>query len=322
MRKIIVFLSLVINLSVFGQKDSTYYKKIHDSATSFIPLNEGYKIFSQKFGTGPIKLLLLHGGPLDTHELFEIFITQLPLDKYTIIWYDQLGSYYSDQPNDSTLWTIPRFVNEVEQVRKFYHLEHFYLLGHSWGGLLAIEYALKYPSHLKGLIISNKSYAQQNLVNTRKELIIQIAKDLNFSDKTIEQLQNGEKVTDTSESTKLSREFLKQHVVRLNPLPEAIERDIKHTRQNPKYIKQSNFHDRDTWNALSDLHKIQTPTLLIGSMYDFVKIDELEEMKKRISNSELYICPNGSHLDCWDDTKNYFDALTKFISQTDKKYYH
>lgn len=321
MRVITVFLSFIITLSVFGQKDSTYYKKIADPATAFIPLKEGYKIFSQKFGTGPIKLLLLHGGPFNTHEFFEIFTEQLPLDKYTIIWYDQLGCYYSDQPNDSTLWTIPGFVNEVEQVREYYNLDSFYLLGHSWGGLLAIEYALRYPSHLKGLILSNKSYSQQNLVNTRKELNIQIAKDFNFSEKTIEQLQNGERVTDSLEAVKVNEEFLKHHFVRLNQLPDAIERAIKHTMQNPKYIKQSNFHDRDTWNALDNLHKIKTPTLLIGSKYDFVKIDELKEMKKRIPNSELYICPNGSHLDFWDDTKNYFNALTKFINKTEKKYY-
>src|SRR5205809_7070275 len=72
-------------------------------------------------------------------------------------YYDQLGSAYSDQPDQPELWELPRFVDEVEQVRTALKLDasNFYLLGHSWGGILAIEYALKYQRNLKGLVISN-----------------------------------------------------------------------------------------------------------------------------------------------------------------------
>jgi proline iminopeptidase len=137
MKSIITFFFAALILQLSAQvKDSFYYKKIADPATSFIQLKEGYKIFAQKFGAGKIKLLLLHGGPTNSHEGFEVFLQQLPLNEYTIIYYDQLGSYYSDQPTDTTLWNIQRFVDEVEQVRKFYKLDSFYLLGHSWGGLL------------------------------------------------------------------------------------------------------------------------------------------------------------------------------------------
>lgn len=321
MKNVIVFaIVLTFQISVFGQKDSIYYKKIADPATSMIQLKEGYKIFSQKFGTGKIKLLLLHGGPLNSHEGFEIFINQLPFNKYTIIFYDQLGSYYSDQPTDSTLWTIPRFVDEVEQVRQFYKLDSFYLLGHSWGGLLAMEYSIKYPDRLKGLVISNKSYSQENLVNTRKKLNIQIAKKLNCSSKTVEQMSTGQRITDSTEAVRVTNEFNRQHMVRLDSLPDAINRVSKHISMTPRYIKQSYFHDRVNWNILDRLYLIKQPTLLIGSKYDIVKIDELNEMKKRIPNSKLYICPNGGHFDFWDDTENYFNALQKFIKETEKYY--
>src|SRR5439155_11421461 len=72
-------------------------------------------------------------------------------------YYDQLGSYYSDQPDEPELWDLPRFVDEVEQVRRALGLNrtNFYLYGQSWGGILAIEYALKYQQHLAGLVISN-----------------------------------------------------------------------------------------------------------------------------------------------------------------------
>ena len=319
MKCLLVILPLLfIQAITLGQKDSAYYKKIAEPETSFIQLKEGYKIFSQKFGTGKIKLLLLHGGPVNTHEGFEIFLTQLPLDKYTIIFYDQLGSYYSDQTSDTSLCTISRYVNEVEQVRQFYHLDSFYLLGHSWGGLLAIEYAFKYPQYLKGLILSNKSYSQEKLVKTRTAQVIEIARELNCSDKTINQLENGSKITDSLESSKISRLFENTHLLRLPTEPDAIVRMKKHSATIPKNIKQSNFHDRDRWNALDSLHFISTPTLLIGSKNDFVKIEDLQEMKKRIPHCQLYVCPNGSHFDFWDDTNNYFNALQEFVDNTEK----
>ena len=93
-------------------------------------------------------MLLLHGGPAATHEYFEAFDSFFPAEGIEYIYYDQLGSAYSDQPNDDRLWTIDRFVDEVEQVRRALHLDrsNFCLLGHSWGGMLAMEYALALPA--------------------------------------------------------------------------------------------------------------------------------------------------------------------------------
>src|ERR1700712_2437678 len=141
-----------------------------------------FKVWTKRIGTNPrIKILLLHGGPAMTHEYMECFESFFPKEGFEMIEYDQLGSYYSDQPRDSSLWTTPRFVEEVEQVRKALKLDksNFYLLGNSWGGLLGMEYALKYQKNLKGLIISNMmasipAYEKYNLVlrsQMRKSLV-------------------------------------------------------------------------------------------------------------------------------------------------------
>src|SRR6185503_12688942 len=117
-----------------------------------------FKVWTKRTGNSPaMKVLLLHGGPGATHELFEVFDSYFPGAGIEYYYYDQLGSHFSDQPDDPSLWELPRFVEEVEQVRKALHLDkdNFYLLGQSWGGLLAMEYALKYQEHLKGLVISN-----------------------------------------------------------------------------------------------------------------------------------------------------------------------
>src|SRR5680860_90437 len=117
-----------------------------------------FNVYTKRVGNNSkMKVLLLHGGPGGTHEEFTCFDGYLPKEGIEYIYYDQLNSYYSDQPNDSTLWTLKHYVEEVEQVRKALHLDkdNFYLLGQSWGGMLAMEYALKYQQNLKGLIISN-----------------------------------------------------------------------------------------------------------------------------------------------------------------------
>jgi proline iminopeptidase len=114
-----------------------------------------FHVRTKRVGTGPVTMLTLHGGPGCTHEYFERFEDFLPPNGIEFIYYDQLGSAYSDQPDDPTQWTVDRFRKEVEQVRDALGVETFYVYGHSWGGMLAIEYALKYQQQLKGLVISN-----------------------------------------------------------------------------------------------------------------------------------------------------------------------
>jgi proline iminopeptidase len=140
------------------------YSKSDDQATGgikMIPVETAkgtFKVYTKRMGNNPkIRVLLLHGGPGGTHEEFGNFDGYLPNEEIEYIYYDQLDSYYSDKPNDSTLWTTEHYVEEVEQVRKALHLnkDNFFLLGQSWGGILAMEYALKYQDNLKGLIVSN-----------------------------------------------------------------------------------------------------------------------------------------------------------------------
>src|SRR5918997_5463731 len=117
-----------------------------------------FQVWTKRVGNSPtMRLLLLHGGPGATHEYFEAFDSYLPAAGIEYYYFDQLGSSYSDQPDEPDLWELPRFVDEVEQVRRALGLDrdNFFLLGHSWGGILALEYTLRYQQHLKGLIISN-----------------------------------------------------------------------------------------------------------------------------------------------------------------------
>src|SRR4029078_5552777 len=117
-----------------------------------------YRVWVKRTGNNPrLRVLLLHGGPGATHEYLEACDSYLPGAGIEYYYYDQLGSFSSDQPDEPSLWDLDRFVDEVEQVRAALKLDrdNFYLYGQSWGGLLAIEYALAHQDHLKALIISN-----------------------------------------------------------------------------------------------------------------------------------------------------------------------
>ena len=112
-----------------------------------------FKVWTKRIGNNPaLRVLLLHGGPGATHEYLEACDSYLPADGVEYYYYDQLGSAYSDQPDEDSLWELDRFVDEVEQVRHALGLERdsFVLYGHSWGGILAIEYALAHPDTSRG----------------------------------------------------------------------------------------------------------------------------------------------------------------------------
>ena len=140
-----------------------------------------FNIWTKRFGNNPkIKVLLLNGGPGATHEYFECMESFLPKEGVEFIYYDQLGCGNSDNPKDTSMWSLPRYVEEVEQVRKALNLnkDNFYLLGHSWGGILAAEYAFKYQQNLKGLIISNMM-ASIPAYNVYAEKVLMPAMDQN-----------------------------------------------------------------------------------------------------------------------------------------------
>jgi len=114
-----------------------------------------YEVWVKQVGTGNTPVLTLHGGPGFNHFYLECLEDFLPQADVRFWYYDQLGCGFSDSPDDVSLWTIDRFREEVEQVRQALGLERFILYGHSWGGMLGMEYALRYPQHLAGLVVSN-----------------------------------------------------------------------------------------------------------------------------------------------------------------------
>ena len=285
-----------------------------------------FKVWTKRTGNNPrIKLLLLHGGPGMTHEYFEACDSYLPRAGIEYYYYDQLGSHYSDQPDIPSLWEIPRFVDEVEQVRTALGLDtgNFFLLGHSWGGILAIEYALRHQQNLKGLIISNMM-ASIPAYNAYAESVLMPEIDPAVLSE-IKRLEAERRYEDPRYMELLMRHYYVRHVLRrpLDDWPEPAERSFKHTNsqvyipmQGPSELGASGKLAH--WDRIADLARITVPTMTIGATHDTMDPKHMEMMAGRFANGRYLHLPDGSHMSMFDDQERYFDGVAAFLQDADR----
>ncbi len=288
-------------------------------------MNGQYKVWTKRVGNNPgIKLLLLHGGPAFTHEYFESFDSFLPKEGIEYYYYDQLGSYYSDQPTDTTLWTIDRFVEEVEAVRKGLGLDssNFFLLGSSWGGILAMEYAFKYQKNLKGLIISNMMASAPDYGKYANDVLAR-----QMDPKVLEEvraLETRRDFTNPRYEELLFAHYYTEHICRL-PLgqwPEPVNRAFKHYNQRIYVLMQgpSEFGISgilEKWDRKADLPELKIPTLTVGARHDTMDPEHMKWMSTQVQKGRFLFCPNGSHLSMWDDQEHYFPGVIQFLRDVD-----
>ena len=284
-----------------------------------------FNVWTKRVGNNPrIKLLLLHGGPGATHEYFESADSYLPAAGIEYYYYDQLGSFYSDQPTDSSLWNTARFVEEVEQVRQALGMDstNFILLGHSWGGILATEYALKYQKHLKGLVISNMmssipayvEYAEKVLMPTMDPKVLA----------EVKAIEAKKDYANPRYMELLVPSHYEKHILRRPAAewPDPVNRAFKHINndiyipmQGPSELGASGKLAR--WDHSADLKNIVVPTLVIGGTYDTMDPRHMEWMSKELPKGRYLPCPNSGHMAMYDDGPVYYGGLIKFVKDVD-----
>lgn len=284
-----------------------------------------FRVWTKRIGNSPtMKVLLLHGGPGGTHECFEAFDSYFPAAGIEYYYYDQLGSYYSDQPDAPDLWETSRFVEEVEQVRQALGLDHdnFYVYGQSWGGILALEYALKYQRRLKGLIISNMM-ASIPLYNEYARTALMPGMDQTALAE-IKQLEAAGDYENPRYMELLIEQHYIYHVLRMPPAewPEPITRMFKHlnstiyvSMQGPSELGASG--KLINWDRTADLGQITVPTLTIGARYDTMDPKHMQWMASAVRHGRYLDCPQGSHCALYDDQAVYFAGLIQFIHDVD-----
>lgn len=296
--------------------------------TRIIPIHTPkgtFNVWTKRVGNNPrVKVLLLHGGPGATHEYFEALDSYFPAAGIEYYYYDQLGSYYSDQPNEPDLWEIPRFVDEVEQIRKALGLNssNFYLLGHSWGGVLAIEYALAHGENLKGLIISNMMSSIPRY-NEYAQKVLMPPMDQNALAE-IMRLEAIGQTNDPRYMELLMPHHYEKHLLRMPAArwPDPVNRTFKHLNgavyvpmQGPSELGASG--KLLNWDRSADLGRIKTPTLVIGAKYDTMDPEFMKWMSTAIPNGRFLYCPAGSHMAIYDDQQTWFAGVMDFIRDVD-----
>ncbi|HEX5044558.1 MAG TPA: proline iminopeptidase-family hydrolase [Candidatus Polarisedimenticolaceae bacterium] len=311
-----------------GYFDNTGRDDVLSGGAKLIPITTPkgtFHVWTKRVGNNPrIKVLLLHGGPGFTHEYLESFDSHFPGAGFEYYYYDQLGSFFSDQPDEPSLWDLPRFVDEVEQVRTALKLDRdsFYLYGHSWGGLLALEYALSHQDHLKGLIVSNmvssipryNAYAEKVFKTTMDPAVLA----------EIRQFEATGTTDDPRYMGLLIPHHYEKHVIRMpyGSWPEPVQRVFKH--MNPKvYVPMQGPSELGAsgklahWDRSGDLGKITVPTLTIGAAHDTMDPEQMNWMSAQVKRGRFLYCPEGSHLAQYDDPGHYFPGLIQFIRDVD-----
>jgi proline iminopeptidase len=283
-----------------------------------------FKVWTKRIGNNPtIKVLILHGGPGGNHEAYEAFDSYFPGASIEYYYYDQLGSDFSDQPDEPSLWETPRFVEEVEQVRKALGLnnKNFFLYGHSWGGILAAEYALKYGQNLKGMIISNMMMSIP-AYNAYADKVLMPQMDQKVLAKILQMEKEGK--TSDPRYEELLTPYYEAHLLRMPaaqwPEPalrsfSKMNKKIYVPMQGPSEMGSHNSK-LEHWDRVADLPKITVPTLVIAGKYDTMDPVHMKMVSQKVRHGR-FLLTNGGHMDMYDDQKVYFDGLIKFLKDVD-----
>jgi proline-specific peptidase len=266
-----------------------------------------------------IPLLVLHGGPGGPSDYLEP-LEELADSGRPIIFYDQLGCGNSDQPNDPSLWSVEFFLDELATVRQELGLEHIHLLGHSWGGMLAMEYALTQPAGLASLILASSPASIPQWIAEANRLRRQLPQEAE------QRLRHHEEAGTTDEVAyeEAMQVYFQRHVCRLDPQPEPWMRALAKLMANPEVYNTmfgpSEFHATGTlkeWDIRDRLSEIQLPTLVTSGRYDEATPAIAETVHRGIAGSEWIIFEQSSHMPHLEEEDEYRRVVEDFMRRVE-----
>jgi len=300
-----------VSVGMHAQPDELVMS-IHEGS-GYVTVN-GYKLFYRTFGTGSNILLCLHGGPGATHQ-YLLSLEKLGDDKTKVVLFDQLGVGRSEKPKDMSLFTIEQGAEDVEGFRKAMNLGKVNLYGSSYGGALALQYALKYQHNIKKMIIAGGLASVPEAVAEMNRL------------KTL--LPNGVQETLAKyearwaylhpEYLKAVEVFYRNYFCRLPQWPREVT-DSVNDLSIPVYWTMNGPNEftiignLKNWDITEMLPEIKVPTLVTVGRYDEVTPKVAETIHKGIKGSKLVIFEKSGHLTMWDEEESYRKTIRDFIS--------
>lgn len=287
----------------------------------FVPV-DGYRVWYRIVGGGSdhegFPLLVLHGGPGVPHDYLEN-LEALASETRRVVFYDQLGCGNSDHPDDPSLCRVSRFADELATVRRELGLDQVHILGQSWGGMLAIEYALRQPEGLVSLILANTLSSMPMWIAEANRLRAELPPEVNAT--LLRHEEAG--TTDDLAYQDAMNVFYARHVCRVIPMPEFVQRAFDKTGFVYNYMNgPSEFHvigvikDWDRTDRLSEIH---VPTLIISGRYDESTPLINEVLHRGIVGSEWVLLENSSHLAHVEEPELYMQTVEVFLNRVEER---
>ncbi len=279
-----------------------------------------YRIVGDREEPGRLPLLCLHGGPGAPHDYLEP-LGQLAATGRRVVFYDQIGCGRSwvEQPAD--FWTVDLFVAEVQAVRDALGLDETHLFGSSWGGMLAMEYALTRPAGLAGLILSSSPASiplwEQETSRLRKELPAETRRILDEHE--------AADTLDSPEYETASMEFYKRHVCRVDPFPDCVLRTFKSLAEHPDvYLHMQGPNEfvitgtLKTWDITDRLGELDVPTLITAGAHDEFTAAQAQRLNEGIEGSELVTFEDASHMQFVEEPERYRELVAAFLDRVEE----
>jgi len=288
---------------------------------SFRGYDVWYRIVGDTEEPGRYPLLCLHGGPGAPHDYLEPLEVMAATGR-RVIFYDQLGCGYSDQPHDPSLWTVDLFVDELGIVRDMLELGQCHILGHSWGGMLAMEYAFTKPSGIVSLILASSLASLPQWMSEAQRLRAELSPEVQ------ETLTVHEQAGTTNDPAyeEAMMVFYGKHLCRLDPFPEYVMRSFTKLMQNPEVYNTmwgpSEFFATGTlkeWDITDRLGEIRVPTLITSGRYDEATPVIAGTLHSGIPGSEWVLFEHSSHISHAEEPAKYAEVLGKFLNRIESQ---
>ena len=293
------------------------------SKEGFIPYR-GYKVWygiaGEREKQGKHPLLCLHGGGVSHDYLTPLSV--LADAGRRVIFYDQLGSGKSDHPDNPDMWTVDLYVEEVDVVRDALGLDRVHVLGQSWGGMLAMEYALTKPSGLVSLVLADSLADMSQFVSEVNRLRAQLPQEIQ---ETLSK-HEAEGTTDDPAYEEATMEFYRRYVCRLDEWPEVLNRAFEYGMKYPQVHNTmwgpNGFNVTGTlkdWSVVDRLGEIDVATLILSGRYDISTPAINETIHKGIKGSEWVIFENSAHMPNLEEPEKYLSVLNDFLARIESQ---
>lgn len=278
---------------------------------------EGGRIWYKIIGSGKkTPLLLIHGGPGGKSCSYISVFSNLDKDRPIII-YDQLGSGRSDHVTDTSLWRLPRFVNEIDSLRSALGLKELHILGQSWGGTVLVEYLIKKrPKGIKSAIFASPLLSTSVWMKDAKILLSQLPQNLQDTINKYEELEdyNAPSYRAATDSFNVKHLSVKQGSIATPPECVGIS---SNSRIYNYMWGSTEFNATGTlknFDRTSNLHQLKLPVLFIAGEYDEARPETMYSFQKMVRHSKVSIIEKAGHRIQIDQPINFTNSIQQFIN--------